>query len=139
MNTTVIIADTLQQQIPATSEIIDSGSLSVWFWIALAEFCIIIMLLLSKKANKNNSDKEKIKQKVMDANVDFTNTIESVFLAKALCDKLKKKCHPDRFVNDLEKTEIATELFQKISKNKSNYKRLLELEEEAKQKLNINF
>ena len=56
-----------------------------------------------------------------------------------LYDELKVKCHPDRFPTDKEKNTIAENIFQEISKNKNNVKRLLELKEEASQKLNINF
>jgi hypothetical protein len=52
---------------------------------------------------------------------------------------LKVKCHPDRFATDAEKNVIAENIFQEITKNKTNVKRLIELKEEAKQKLNINF
>ena len=40
---------------------------------------------------------------------------------------------------DKEKNLIAESIFQQITKNKTDVKRLLELKEEAIQKLNINF
>ena len=54
-------------------------------------------------------------------------------------DELKVKCHPDLFSTDKEKNLIAENLFQEITKNQTNAKRLIELKEEAKQKLDINF
>jgi len=71
--------------------------------------------------------------------VDFDNIIISSFNSTALYNELKVKCHPDRFATDEEKTIIAENIFQEISKNKTNMKKLLELKEEAKMKLNVNF
>ncbi len=65
--------------------------------------------------------------------------INSSFNSQQLYDELKKKCHPDRFPNDNDKNSIAINLFQEISENKNNSKRLLELKEIAEQKLQIKF
>ena len=45
--------------------------------------------------------------------VDFDNVINSSFAAKELYDKLKVKCHPDRFT-DADLNKEATRLFQEI-------------------------
>lgn len=84
-----------------------------------------------------------IRDNVMkEGDVDFGQTIKTAFdvkKAQALYDVLKKRCHPDIFSPDAEKVAIADDLFQEITKNKNNYKKLLELKEMAKEKLNINF
>ena len=63
--------------------------------------------------------------------------MNSAFLSAELYDKLKVRCHPDRFALDEEKQIIAEDIFQRISKNKANYKILLQLKQEAEEKLNI--
>ena len=64
------------------------------------------------------------------------NVVNSMFLCQPLYDKLKKKCHPDRFL-DKEKNIIATGIFAKIVENKYNYQELLSVKKEAESKLNI--
>ena len=123
----------------AETETITSNNF--WMWFALLELFIIFYLIfiIIKKESKKESEKEKFKQEAMEGDIDFDNIINSSFHVKPLYDELKVKCHPDRFPNDKEKNEIALNLFQEISKNKTNYKKLIELKELAKQKLNINF
>ncbi len=118
---------------------------NVWFWIAIAEFIAFVMtiiIILSSRHSKP-SKKQMIRDKVMkEGDVDFGQTIKTAFdvkKAQALYDVLKKRCHPDVFSPDAEKVAIADDLFQEITKNKNNYKKLLELKEMAKEKLNINF
>lgn len=118
---------------------------NVWFWIAIAEFIAFVMtiiIILSSRHSKP-SKKQMIRDKVMkEGDVDFGQTIKTAFdvkKAQALYDVLKKRCHPDVFSPDAEKVAIADDLFQEITKNKNNYKKLLELKEIAKEKLNINF
>jgi len=74
----------------------------------------------------------------LDNSIDFDNIINSSFNSNEVYNELKVKCHPDRFPNDDVKNTIAENLFQEITKNKNNIKRLLELKEKAKQELNIN-
>ncbi len=113
---------------------------NLWFWIAILEFIIIILLLfkLKKRVYKHNT-KMKYKKEAMKENVDFDNIFNSSFNSRQLYDQLKVKCHPDRFSTDSEKETIADSLFQEITKNKTNYKKLIELKEYAIEKLNINF
>lgn len=80
-----------------------------------------------------------MKEKSLKEDVDFRNIITSSFHTQPLYNELKVKCHPDRFPNDEIKKKIANALFQEISKNKTNYKKLVELKERAKQELYINF
>ncbi len=110
-----------------------------WIWIAIAEFIIIVILILKEKIKPKNNYNQKFKKESLEQEVDFNNIINSSFNSKELYDELKVKCHPDRFPTNEENNTIAENLFQEITKNQNNVKRLLELKEEAKQKLNINF
>ncbi|AEK22698.1 Conserved hypothetical protein [Capnocytophaga canimorsus Cc5] len=110
-----------------------------WLWIAVFEFVIIILLVVKLRIKRRYTIKQKFKEESLKDYIDFGNIINSSFNSKQLYDELKVKCHPDRFPNDSEKNTIADKLFQKITENQNNVKRLMELKEEAKQKLNINF
>ena len=108
-----------------------------WIWIAIIEFLLIVYLIFFR--NKKESAHVKFKNEAKVGDIDFENIINSSFHVKPLYDELIVKCHPDRFPDDIEKNKIALEIFQEISKSKTNYKKLIELKELAKQKLNINF
>ena len=114
-------------------------SFNLWMWIAILELGIIAFLLLKGRIRPKETAKQKFKNDSLKQTIDFNNIINSSFNSIQLYDELKVKCHPDRFPTNKDKNEIAVALFQEISKNKTNIKRLLELKEEAKQKLNINF
>jgi len=116
-----------------------SNQTNWWMWLAIAEFGIIAILILSKKLKPKDTARQKFKDESLRQDIDFGNIINSSFNSIQLYDELKVKCHPDRFPTDKEKNIIAENIFQEISKNKNNVKRLLELKEEAKEKLNINF
>jgi hypothetical protein len=88
---------------------------------------------------RQETAKTKFKSDSLKQNIDFDNIINSSFNSIQLYDQLKVKCHPDRFPTDKEKNAIADSLFQEVTRNRTNVKRLIELKEEAKQKLNINF
>ncbi|MDR2125484.1 MAG: hypothetical protein LBP63_01470 [Prevotellaceae bacterium] len=133
--------DTMNDTINNLSNI--SEQIDIWMCIALVELILIVFLLMKIKKGKvkwqeNLSRKEQFKQDALKEEIDFGNIIQSSFHAQQLYDKLKIKCHPDRFPNDAEKNEIANEIFQEIAKNKRNYKKLLELKAQAEQQLNIN-
>lgn len=110
-----------------------------WMWLAIIEFLIIGFILLKEKTRGKETVKQKFKSDSLKQEIDFNNIINSSFNSIQLYDELKVKCHPDRFATDEIKTAIAENIFQEITKNKTNVKRLIELKEEAKQKLNINF
>lgn len=117
-------------------------SQKIEFWMCLASFELLIIFYLVYKqryANSKISVKQRLKNETACENIDFDNIINSSFNAPKLYDELKVKCHPDRFVSNKEKYAIANSIFQEITKNKSNVKKLEELKELAKQKLNINF
>ena len=110
-----------------------------WLWIAIIEFVFIMFLVIKQKIKPVDKIKQKFKKESLDQEIDFNNIINSSFNSKELYDELKVKCHPDLFSTDKEKNLIAENLFQEITKNQNNAKRLIELKEEAKQKLDINF
>lgn len=133
----------LQDSLKLTKQVVTNptdahNSFNYWMWLAIIEFAVIIVLILFKSKRKETA-KMKFKNESLKQNIDFDNIINSSFNSTQLYDDLKVKCHPDRFPTDKEKNSIAETIFQEITKNKTNVKRLLELKEEAKQKLNINF
>ena len=141
MNDT-IIKDTLQVATETINKSITSESneqINWWLWIAIIEFLVIIFLVLKQNIKPKDSIKQKFKEESLGQEIDFNNIINSSFNSKQLYDELKVKCHPDLFPTDKEKNIIAENIFQEITKNQNNAKRLIELKEEAKQKLNINF
>ena len=139
MNDT-LIQDSINVANKAISKISESDeTTNIWMWIALAELVIIAYLILREKFKSKVSSKQQFKSESLKQEVDFNNIINSSFNSEKLYDELKVKCHPDRFPMDNEKNLIAENIFQQITKNKTNVKRLLELKEEAIQKLNINF
>lgn len=134
-----ILKDSLvASQATSTNTSTDTNYENIWKMVSGVEFIIIIMLIFIVKYNKRNTLKEKIKKEVISESVDYNNIFTSSFHSHELYDKLKVKCHPDKFPTDLALNKIAEELFQEINKNKTNYKRLEELKIEAIKKLNIN-
>ncbi|MCE1169033.1 MAG: molecular chaperone DnaJ [Sphingobacteriia bacterium] len=110
-----------------------------WMWLATFELGIIVYLILKNKLKSKIAKKKQFRSEALRQDIDFNNIINSSFNSLKLYDELKTRCHPDRFPTDEEKNLIAENLFQEISKNKMNIKRLLELKEEAIQKLKIDF
>jgi hypothetical protein len=135
---------TLLQIIDSTSTVkkvnqVGSNSTNYWFWIAIAEFLLIVILLLLKiKKTKPSTLEDKIIDEAKEADIDFKNLFDSINRSEKLYNLLKKKCHPDRFLNP-EQNKIADALFQEITKNKRNYNKLLELKVAAENQLNITF
>lgn len=135
-----IIQDSLKVAEQVMSANSDKGdSTNIWMWIAIGEFAVIIGLLLTKKLKRKTDAKLRFKEEALRQDVDFNNIIKSSFHSTELYDILKVKCHPDRFPTDPELNAMAGKLFQEITKNKTNHKRLEELKLEAQNKLNINF
>ena len=133
--------DTLQQTIADTTAIVaeqaTQNGINVWLIIALAEFAVIVALLIRR--NHGDNRKSNLKRKVLaEGDVDFENTVNSMFNSEPLYRELIVKCHPDRFAPDEAKMTIANELSMQITKNRQNIKRLKALCQEAKTKLNIN-
>ena len=139
MNDT-LIQDSIKVAGQAITKTTETGEKTNWWmWLAIAEFGIIAFLIIREQLKPKDTAKQRFKNESLKQEIDFGNIINSSFNSIQLYDELKVKCHPDRFPTDKEKNSIAENIFQEISKNKNNVKRLLELKEEAIQKLNINF
>lgn len=106
-----------------------------WFYISVLEFIIIVVLLIKKVCVSQSKQTQK-REILSENNVDYDNIIQSSFKSQSLYDILKKKCHPDRFL-DSEQNMIATELFAKIVENKYNYQALLSIKEDMENKLKL--
>lgn len=136
-------ADTLSQVSSAMESTIVQNT-NIWqllVWI-LCVLCIIELFIILKQRRKTKPISIKpidtLRAQVQnDEPIDFKNIMNSAFLSADLYDKLKVKCHPDRFASDSAKQEIADDLFQRITQNRVNYKVLLELKQEAERKLNV--
>jgi uncharacterized protein YozE (UPF0346 family) len=130
----VVVAETISNT--------DSTTFSIWFWVAIIEFVIIVFLVLKlKKKGKDLKFGDLSKDKMRDAkkaDVDMDNLMNSINGSKDLYKELSRTCHPDRFINS-DKQKLAEEIFQDISKHKRDFKKLTELKERAITELNINF
>jgi hypothetical protein len=115
---------------------------SIWFWIALIEFLLIIFLVYKLKTKKNIpklSDMEARSIKGSRKNdINMDNLMNNIHNSRLLYKELSRKCHPERFVND-PKQKIAEEIFQEISKNERNHKELSLLKLRAINELNLTF
>lgn len=67
------------------------------------------------------------KKKDITINCEMDNVVNSMFLCEPIYNKLKVKCHPDRFTNE-EQKQKAEELFQLLQKHRYNYNELIKLE-----------
>lgn len=83
-----------------------------------------------------DSEKDKIRDKILSEEIDFGNIVSSSLLAKGLYDELKKVCHPDKFQKEEDKNK-ATELFQLLVQNKGDYNKLQSLKERIYNELPI--
>ena len=136
-----LVRDSLQvaeKAITNSSKIVVATT-DIWMWIAILEFIIICFLFLTSTLKKKQSSKQRFKDETLGQDIDFNNIINSSFHSTKLYDELKIKCHPDKFYADPKLNSMATKLFQEITKNKTNIRRLQELKLEAQQKLNIKF
>ncbi|WP_415370917.1 hypothetical protein [Patiriisocius sp. Uisw_047] len=120
----------------------DATTFSIWFWVAIIEFFIIVFLFLKLKKKGNDlkfGDLSKDKMRnAKKSDVDMDNLMNSINGSKDLYKELSRTCHPDRFIN-ADKQKLAEEIFQDISKHKRDFKKLTELKERAITELNINF
>lgn len=112
-----------------------SDEINIWFIISIIEFILIIVLYFRKKSKSINRKLEIKNEVKKEGKIDFYNTVNSAFNSDELYNELIRKYHPDRFVNDDSKVNIANKIFQEITKNKLNIQKLEELKKEAEQKL----
>lgn len=123
-----------------TAHLSSTGTSPWWPYLLLAAAVLILLLIIARRLRRHPSRAAKRradKRKLLDGtDVDFNNIINSSFAARQLYDELKVKCHPDRFL-DPALNAIATSLYQAITENRYNHKRLLELKQQAIQQLKI--
>ena len=125
------------ETVPVVQGPVDAAGINWWMLVAAVEFLLIIVLLSIRK--DKNSDRKKIyKEEALKGAVDFKNIVDSSFNAAKLYGEMIRKCHPDRFIGDERKIEVANRLSAEISDNKNNIKRLEELRIEAREKLEID-
>ena len=131
---------------PATADNDLPSSINIWMIISfcLILICIIesIIIIKQKKAISKplHQPKDTLRGIVQsDEPVDFGNIMNSAFQSKHLYDKLKRKCHPDLFATNPDLFPVADDIFQRITQNKTNYKVLQQLQQEAQEKLHIQF
>ncbi|QZE15501.1 hypothetical protein K4L44_06625 [Halosquirtibacter laminarini] len=127
--------DTLQHVVKNVSDSATTESTifgNIWFWVSIIEAVVILLLWMKKR---HPSALEKKKEEILNEAVDFDNVMRSSFQSSERLDRLKRKCHPDRFVSDPEKQAHAERIFQAVIEGKDDYKKLKALEEEASQYL----
>lgn len=120
---------------------ITSLNINPWKLTSIIELGIIAYLI-KKILNKKKTEEFYVDKQVLDSKreeLDMDNVIESMFNAPILYDKLKKKIHPDRFPNDLEKNKIASDLATQLNQFKNDQKKLNEIKSIAIEKLGITF
>ena len=117
----------------------DGTTINSTIWISTIIIGIVTIFLTIIFFVKKNSKREQFKKKIINetSNLDFKNITHDWEKSKQLYDILKKKCHPDKFDDDLK--EEATRLFQKIGKSKYNYQDLVRIKKEVTEKLGIKF
>lgn len=103
----------------------------------LIKLSVLLRYIRLNKYLKTKDKERKLllkrKLKETEASFDF-NAMYNVDKVKALYKELAVLCHPDKFVNT-SNHEIAEELFQRVTVNKSNFTILSELKEEIETKL----
>lgn len=114
-----------------------SSNWLIYLLIGVTIVLLLILFFIISNIKMKHSKEYQAKQRILRKDqIDWNNTMY-VFKAQELYNQLKVVCHPDRFT-DPQLNSVATDLFQRITKNKTNYKELLKLQEEARTKLNIN-
>lgn len=114
-----------------------SSNWLIYLLIGVIIVLLLILFFIISNMKMKHSKEYQAKQRILrEDQIDWNNTMY-VFKAQELYNQLKVVCHPDRFT-DPQLNSVATDLFQKITKNKTNYKELQKLKEEVIDKLNIN-
>lgn len=113
-----------------------------WTFVAGVELLLLfafVFALFKSKKTVAFDEFSRIKQESKNEVVDFSNLLNSAFNSGKLYDMLKAKCHPDRFATEPDKCKRANEIFQEITRNKNNIKKLEELKLQAEKDLNVKF
>ena len=109
-----------------------ASSFNYWILLALAELALIVFLSgrLYAMASKTRQKRE-----ILSRDIDFDNVIDSSFKANELYERLIRQYHPDRYAGDDAKMMMAQEIVAQIGQNRYDSKKLRELAEVAKRKL----
>lgn len=119
----------------------DFSNINWWLLFSIFELIVILILIYKLKSKKkvlNSVDNFQELKHAKKSNIDMADLMKSINHSKDIYKELSKKCHPDRFEDEIEKTK-AEEIFQKITRNKHDYKKLQELKALAIKQLNITF
>ncbi len=113
-----------------------------WFWLAIIELVVILVLVFKLSHKKNNLafselNKDNLK-KSQETDIDMGNVMKSINYSSELYKELSRKCHPDRFINSPNQ-KLAEEIFQEIARDKRNHEKLTALKERAIKELYITF
>ena len=82
---------------------------------------------------KKNTIQEELIKRIKEEDLDMSGLFSNInnrSKIEPLYKELCKLCHPDLYEKELDKRELAQELFTKIQKNKNDYNALLKLKEE---------
>ncbi len=139
MNILNTIVTTLSSNRELDEKIASLWDFNNWTIIACIECVILLYVLIFKTQWKNHTKIHETKILARQESIDFSNIMNSAFLADELYNDLKVKCHPDRFPDNPQLNMIANELSQEISKNKNSYSKLLTLKQRAEKDLGITF
>lgn len=99
-------------------------------------------LYFIKRKNKNQITRESLKSGQNHFDITkIVNDLSKIENAKKLREQLRRKVHPDRFVEDNVKKAIADEIAKEINeeKNQLTYSSLINLKERAEKELDIKF
>ena len=91
-------------------------------------------ILFWRKSSKSNIPLDKINKETINFNELFSsinNRSQVLELYKFLCHA----CHPDKYINDPNKAQIAEDLFKKVQNCKTDLSELLKIQDEANEKL----
>ncbi len=117
--------------------VLTSSNWLIYLLIGVIIVLLLILFFIISNMKMKHSKEYQAKQRILrEDQIDWNNTMY-VFKAQELYNQLKVVCHPDRFT-DPQLNSVATDLFQRITKNKTNYKELQKLKEEANNVLKIN-
>ena len=115
---------------------------SVFFWISILEFIVIIFLVVRFKSKRNKLDFSDLERDTVTSakskKIDMNNLMNSINSSRDLYKELSRKCHPDRFIND-PKHKMAEEIFQEISRHERNFEKLTLIKTRAINELNVTF
>jgi hypothetical protein len=98
--------------------------------IILIAVSSLVLLTFFGSIVKKRSKKNKLKQRILADNHDYTfnakNIVNSISKSKDLYKELITSIHPDKFIG-IEKKQEATKLASRVTKSKKNYNDLLNL------------